>query len=303
MKHSVSRLTAIAAVVLTGGAAQAAPITTSTTNFDTFTNGTVNAQGGWAVGNPAFDANVVDLGGNKALRLSNKVTSGTFGDMPYAPRPGGVPSSGPGPITDPINSQPSFFAGESSTGAAYNKFIGSFDFRSVSTSLDAGARITISPDSGSGGRQGFIALESTAAGVTVQTFDVNSAGGFVAQPTLGTFGFGVWHNLRYEILFNDGAYNDVATIFLDNTLVATINSWERFYTADPAQAALHPNGVPVQTFLFRLSGTAVPNAQGFYVDNVKIQLDRVGTVPEPGSMPLVGFAMAAAGFMGRRRKG
>lgn len=295
MKHHTPLLAA-ASLALVVGSASAAPVTTSTTTFDTFTNGSVDAQGGWAVSNPAFDQAVTDLGsGNKALRLSNKVTAGSFGDMPFAPRPGGVPSL----PSDPTNSQPSFFAGESSTGANYNRFIGSFDFRSVSTSLDSGARITISPDNGAGGRQGFIALASTAAGVTVETFDVTAAGDFVLQPTLGTVAFASWHNLRYEIDFLDGAFNDVARIYLDNTLVSTIQSWESFYTV--GQPALHPLGVPVQTLLFRLSGTAAPNAQGFYIDNVTVQLDRLA-VPEPGTLALVALALAGLGF-GARRSG
>lgn len=257
----------------------------------------MNGQGGWAVSNPAFNQTVVDLGGgNKALQITNTVTSGSFGDQTFAPRPGGAPAD---TVNNPSNGAPGFFAGESSTGAGYNRFIASFDFRSVLSTVDNGARITISPDNGTGGRQGFISLNSTAAGVTVETFDVDSGGNFVGPTTLGTFGFASWHNLRYEIDFIDGNNNDIARIFLDNTLVSTICSWEQFY--DVVQPAIHPLGVPVQTLLFRLSGTAAPTAQGFYIDNVNIQLDdQASAVPEPVSLALVLAALGGAALARRR---
>ena len=202
---------------------------------------------------------------------------------------------------NPTNSVPQFFAGETSTGAAYNRYIGSFDFRSVATAnTDFGARINMSPDNGQGGRQGFIQLQNTAAGVAVSTFDVNVGGGFVGPATLATVAFADWNTLRYEIDFFDGAFNDVAKIFLNNALVSTINSWESFYVA--TQPLLHPNGVPVQTWLFRMSGAASPNAQGFYIDNVSVQLDnRSNAVPTPATSLLVGLALAAM-FVVRRRQ-
>lgn len=293
MRHTATNalMAGIATMALMASApATAGPVTISNTTFDSFNTGSVNGQGGWGVSNPAFDQEVVDLGGgNKALRISNRVTSGSFGDMPFAPRPGGTGMT----PADPTNGNPQSFAGESSTGAQYNTFIGSFDFRSVLETVDPLARITISPDNGQGGRQGFIALASTAGGVSVETFDVDGTGNFVGPQALATLAFAQWNTLRYEIQFVDGAFNDIATIYLNNVLVATINSWESFYVA--SQAALHPNGVPVQTFMFRLSGTAAPNAQGFYIDNVNVQLDN-RQVPEPLTLGLLGLGLAAVAF-------
>jgi hypothetical protein len=301
----VSRLTAVGAgLAIVAVAASAAPVTTVSSNFTGFSAGNINGQGGWSKTNNAYHGEVVNLGGtNPVLQVSNRQTSDSFGDWIFGPRPGGTAMSD----TNPTNSQPQFFAGESSTGAAYNRFIGSFDFRSVATdNTDLGARITMSPDNGQGGRQGFVALANTASGVSVSTFAVNASGGFVAQPTLATVAFGSWNTLRYEIDFYDGAFNDVANIFLNNSLVATINSWERFYTA--FQSVEHPNGVPVQTWLFRagaggnVAGTSLPNALGFYIDNVSVQLDNRATVPTPATSLLAGLALVAMLATRRRVK-
>ena len=294
------KLAALCAALGASAFANAAPVTTVTSNFSGFTAGSVNGQSGWGVSNTNFIQQVVDIGGanGNVLRLSNNFTSGSFGDQVFAPRPGGTAMT----ATNPTNSAPQFFAGETSTGAAYNRYIGSFDFRSVATAAtsDLGARITMSPDNGQGGRQGFIALENTAAGVSVSTFDINAGGGFVGPATLATVAFAGWNTIRYEIDFFDGAFNDVAKIYLNNALVSTINSWESFYAVN--QPLDHPNGVPVQTWLFRMSGMAVPNAQGFYIDNVSVQLDnRSNAVPTPATPLLAGLALAAM-FAVRRRQ-
>ena len=48
------------------------------------------------------------------------------------------------------------------------------------TSVDApGAFVSISPDNGQSGRQGYIGLQSAATGLNVIGYDISGAGGFV----------------------------------------------------------------------------------------------------------------------------
>lgn len=269
------------------------------TTFDSFNAGSVDGQGGWNVSNAALDQAVVDLGGgNKVLRLSNAVTSGGFGDQTFAPRPGGTGMT----PADPVAGQGQHFAGEASTGALYNRFVASFDVRSVSTEHIPGLFISISPDNGQGGRQGYVGLQSTASGIEVIGYTVTTAGAFQAPDTLGTYDFDEWFNVRYEIDFLDGPDNDVARVYLDDNLVYTTNSWEQYYSN--WQAALHPNGVPVQTLLFRAGGTAAPAASGagFYFDNVDIELaQQSNAVPAPGGLALAGIALLGLAFSRRMR--
>ena len=53
---------------------------------------------------------------------------GSFGDMPFAPRPGGIVNDS---VNDPVNSNPEFFAGETSTTADHKEFFGEFKFKSA----------------------------------------------------------------------------------------------------------------------------------------------------------------------------
>lgn len=286
---------ALAALLLAAPlAAQASTVTLSNTNFETFTPGTVNGQGGWGI-TGGFDQEVVNLGGNQVLRLSNRTTSGSFGDQLFAPRPGGTAMT----PANPTGGNPGFFAGEPSTGAAHRRFFAEFDIRSVLTTTDPGARITLSPDNGQGARQGILAFSSTATNIAIETFDVNAAGSFDPPVTIASMAFGEWRTIGIEILFLAGPLNDVVNYYVDGVLVHTQRSWEQFYTAN--QPTDHPNGVPVQTMIFRMSGAAAPNAQGFYIDNVLIQAGAIpAAIPAPGALALLGFGLL--GLIAARRR-
>lgn len=282
-------------VSLSSSAALAAPVPLSFTNFESFTLGSVDGQGGWGVSNPAFDQSVVDDAGNRVWRVSNAVTSGSFGDQPFAPRPGGTGMTD----VNPTNSLPQFFAGEASTGANWNQFFAEFQIKMTTANSVAGTRITLSPDNGNGARMGFLAIEDTGTGVRVDTFDTTNAGTFASVPNIGSFGYDAWQTIRIELFANDGPLNDVVNYYLNGALIHSGPSWEQFYTV--TQPLLHPNGVPVQTLLFRISaptgGLAAALGKGFFIDDVTTAVG----VSEPATLGLMGAGLMGLALLRRRR--
>ena len=268
------------------------------TDFEGFKTGvTIDRQNGWS-STPQWDEQIVNAGGNTVWRVSNAVTSGSFGDMPFAPRLGGIPVD---TVTNPTNDSPGAFAGESSTGTSLDRFRSTFSFRSATgtaqhdpfTCMNPNtcqrARITVSGDNGQGGRQTFIILEDTGNGISVETFDVSEGGNFIGEagcdldvagcnPIVIASGLSYkrWHTTGVEAHFRDGASNDRVKYFVDGKLVHVGPSWEQFYRN--FQFAEHPMGVPVQTLLFRLSSTPAPMfaGGGFFIDNVGQSVSRFG---------------------------
>jgi hypothetical protein len=275
------RLSLAAALGLTIGlAGTALALQTLFTDFEGFKTGaSIDGQNGWAVSNPAFDQQVVNAGGNIVWRVSNAVTSTTFGDMPFAPRLGGIPAD-PG---NPSNSSPGAFAGEASTETTLDRYRAKFSFRSATGAAQPGARITVSADNGQGGRQSFIAIRDTGTGINVETVDVDKNGIFSSFIVIASgLSYKKWHTTSVDIQFKDGENNDRVKYFVDGKLVHTGPSWEQYYRKDPGQFLLHPLGVPVQTLLFRLSDNAenppcVPClGGGYYIDNLGQSVSRSG---------------------------
>lgn len=272
-----SSLLSVLAFVFSTGVVLA--ISASSTNFETFTTGvSVDGQDGWSAA-PKWDEDVVDDGGNIVWRVSNAVYSGSFGDMPFAPRPGGFVFDA---TTDPVNSLPQHFAGESSTLAGNKEFYGKFNFKSATGEPQSGLRITVSADNGQGGRQSFFAIEDNGStGLDVTTYNVLPNGDFDGPITIATnLSYTEWHSVGVDLKFVDGQSNDVVRYFVNDVLVHTDTSWEQFYTN--YQAALHPLGVPVQTLLFRISSAATSDVagNGFYIDNVETGFGLLALIPE-----------------------
>ena len=213
-----------------------------------------------------YDEEVEDFGSNRVWRVSNAVTCETFADQPFAPRPAGVPIDF---VNDPDNSEPLFFAGESSTGAGARGFSSQFSFRSKTGATQPGLRITVSIDNGAGARQSFVALRDTGTGIDVDTFDLDKNGIFTGPITIASgLSYTDLHTIEMVATFKDGENNDQVDYLVDGKRVHKGPSWEQFYRN--FQAAQHPLGVPVQTLLFRISGAAAPATfgNGFYIDNV-----------------------------------
>ena len=285
----------------------------SQTDFEGFTTGvSVDGQGGWGIGfgSPAVtvDEEVTDDGsGNNVFRLSNAVVSGSVADMPFAPRPAGIPNYPGDTSTNPVLGQPDMFAGESSTTALYRRFAASLDFRSATGAAQSNLAVSVSADNGAGGRMSYAQLVDSGTGIDVVTWDVDAAGNFVGPQTIASgLSYTAWHNLAFKIFFHDGPSNDVVYIYLNGALIHTGTTWEDYFRAnDPSS---YPLGVPVQTLVFTTGSTAAPDNDGggFYFDNVITEVDSLTQVPtlsQWGQILFVLSLMGVAVYLLRKRRG
>lgn len=267
----------VVALVASTGKPAAAAITT----FDSFTVGSVNGQGGWRSTGP-FDHAVVDLGGgNKALRISNAVTAGSFGDMTFS-APSGTPSGEFGAV-----------------GAVTNRFFASFDIQSATGGPQSGLFMSVSPDAGDGSRMSYLSVTDNGSGLALVFGDFQGAD-FV-YTSLATLSYGDVHNIAFDMTLVDGPGDDIVNILINGSLVHTGTTWEDYY---PAFQPAHDSPFAVDELLFRTAGTAAPGTlgNGFLIDNV-IVADVNPAVPEPASMLVWSlFGVAAAGAGWRRRR-
>jgi hypothetical protein len=223
--------------------------------------GPITGQNGWMKDGP-YDVQVAlvatypaaaDYGfDTQALRMSDAVTSGSFGDQTFSP---GV---------DP--------AGENTT---LNHFESTFAFGSTQATEQVGMHVSVSPDSGDGGRMSYLRFEDRRNGVHVFFDDVHNPGpiGHVSnfrERHIAVLSRDAAHTIRFKMQFKPGPGNDKVTIYIDGKKEVTGTTWENYYRYDPEQT---PTGNQVPTtskMLFRESGTA--NAadlnNGFLVDGL-----------------------------------
>jgi len=272
-----------------------------------FTPGNLNGQGGW-LNTGGFDAAIVANSGpaaaafgGQSLRISNARTSGSFGDQTFSP-----------PLVDGAG-EPTSAAGGQAGGERQPHFDTTFRFMSATPGAEQpGLAVTVSPDSGSGGRMSFVRLRDTSAGVAVDFVDVPSAqltGGHVdfreVQAAQG-LDRAVPHSVRISMDFVPGANNDVVKVYVDDVLRVTGSSWENYYRNDVESGP--SNNVPVvDQLLLRVSSTAHPElqGQGFLIDDVSTRsyspggTDGIdGVDGTDGSAGLTGSAIVAAGQPG-----
>jgi hypothetical protein len=228
-----------------------------------YTPGSVNGQNGWQMTGP-YDVAVASVSsfsdaaaygfGTQSLRISDAVTSGSFGDQTFSP----------GVVSPASESGPHFFDT-------------SFSIGTTSTSEQAGLHLSVSPDSGDGSRMSYLRFEDQSDGVHVFFDDATDSGplGTVAnfnETDIGTLGRSTAHTIRFFMDFIPGPANDIVRIYIDGNLAYTGTSWEDYYRYDPEQAG-NGNVVPsVDKLLFREAGTANPAdlGNGFLIDNVSL---------------------------------
>jgi hypothetical protein len=236
-------------------------------NFETYTVGTIAGQQGWMKTGP-FDATVNNVNqrhdfGNQALRISDAVTSGSFGDQTFSP---GLASA----------------AGES-TGMKL--FKSSFQIGTTQDALQEGLHVSVSPDSGDGGRMTYVRFEDQTDGIHVFFDDVTNPGPVGTESTfnetdIATLSRTNAHTIAFAVHFFAGPHNDWVKVSVDGVTKIIGKTWEDYYRYDPEQPA---HVVPlVSKMLFRVSGEAHPanSGNGFLVDSLSLSSS---SVPSPGT--------------------
>lgn len=240
--------------------------TAGVASFDSFNLGSINGQYGWqstgsydqaivpnSYGYPAF--------GCKALRLSNGVASGSFGDQTFSYST----ANEAGETTATNNGM--------SGGTRQNHYEAQFDIGSTSAAVQPGLAISVSPDRGDGSRMSYLRFEDTSVGTTVYFDDVQgiTANANFVETNIATLNRAVPHTIKFAIDYVDGPSNDVVKIYIDGALVHTGTTWENYYRFDPESGATNLSRT-TDSLLFRAGGTSVPANlnKGFLFDNVVI---------------------------------
>ncbi len=259
-------------------------------NFESFNTGSVNGQGSWTITNPNYDVAIADptqfsvtTMGNRALRISNAVMSGSFGDWLFSPsltESAGEPSSDGGVFAAP---------------ATQRRFDATFDIASADpNAVQPGLQFSVSPDRGDGARMSYLRFEDTLGGIQV-TFadyiDAHPLGATLGDPN----GCGVEDNFHETVIasglsrtethqvhiameFLNGPANDRVFVWIDGKLAHVGTSWEDYFRYCEGNQTR-----PVDSLLFRAGGIGTnPGVagKGFLIDSVGISS---GDIPVDGA--------------------
>lgn len=248
-------------------------------NFEGYSIGSVNGQDGWNSTGP-YDHKVVDphdfgytTFGNRSLRISNAVTSGSFGDQTFSK-----------PLLDEAG-ETDALANGLSAGTRQQHFEAQWDFAStVPNAEQSGLSVVASPDRGDGARMSWVQMTDTPTGLAVNFYDVqgtdNPANFVGPTPVVGGLDRTIPHTIKITMDFIDGPSNDVVKIYVDGNLLHTGTSWENYYVFDPESQAEGIASRTVDSILFRTGSTSVPTTvgKGFLIDNLILYS---GPIPPP----------------------
>ena len=257
-------------------------------NFEppAYSAGNINGQNGWTK-TGTYDAVVADsstapriatLGfGTQALRISDAVTTGAFGDQLFSPG-----------LAQPAGEAP-----------AQTHFRASFQIGTTAADEQSGLHLSVSPDDGNGSRMSYLRFEDTSDGIHVFFDDATDAGPLgtpanFSEADIATLSRASAHTIAFDIGFKTNA-PDVVNVYVDGVLKKTGTTWEDYYRYDPEQSG-NGNQVPtVSKLLFREAGDANPaNAGGgFLIDNVALS-SSTGAVCTPTGLMRDGINLTAA---------
>jgi Ca2+-binding RTX toxin-like protein len=239
---------------------------TGTEDIEDFELGLItDGENGWNVDN-APRAEVIDLGGNKVVKISSNPSDGTFG----------------GPYTPDIGVS----AGEPQTTADGDVHVIKFKVRPVDAAGD-NSRIEIDFAAANGtDRNNFMVIESMAGGVRIAVADplldgnwdtgngLNDFSAFTGNRTLvsGVDGSG-WLDIELRLKYSDGQDNDVIEVDLNGEFVGETTTFENY--RDALGGTHEGNAELNQTsrVLVRASASTAPQGdpdknKGFYFDDL-----------------------------------
>jgi hypothetical protein len=257
---------------ITAAAALAVPAaamadSTVSTDFETFSLGSVDSQQGWHSAVPGdvpalpngYDQAVVGTAvpgfGSQALRHSNAYneSTGEFEFQTYSA------SNREDAGEDLIN----------------KVFTGEFDFYGASE--QPGLMMKLSPDDGHGGRMSYLRLNDEAGGIRATFFDTDADGEFHGYDA-GLYAYGQVHHVKFSIQLVDGKDNDIVRLFIDNkdigdSLGQCFTTWENYYRHVEGEEPPVTNSIE-----FRADGGEVPSVlgKGYLFDNVRTTTGTIG---------------------------
>lgn len=225
----------------------------ASTDFEAFAVGSPNGQFGWTSTGP-YDHKIVDNSlfanapssfGNRSLRISNAVASGSFGDQTFS----ASATNEAGESTATNNGM--------SGGVRRNFYQFSVAFTSATGTYQAGQSVVLSPDRGDGARMSWVQITDTPTGLQVN-FNDYQAGAFVQTTVANDLSRTESHTLKVTMRFLNGASNDVVSFYVDGELAHVGTSWEDYFRDwEPGNTSR-----TVDSVLFRTGGTSVPSVMG-----------------------------------------
>ena len=248
----------------------------------------MNGQDGW-LKTGAFDSAVFANGadqqpfgfGGQSLRISNAVSSGTFGDQTFS-----------ADLGDEAGETGAVSHGQGG-GVRQKKFDARFRFSAFDfdTAPAADAIVNVAPDHGDGDRMSNVRIIDRAdgSGLDVLAYNLidngeNIASTFDQVTVAENLSRGTAHSLRIEIEYVDGEDNDVVKVYVDGDSTAdfTGKSWEQYYRHDPEQAAGGKRVPTTDGLLFRINtGAEAGNAgQGILLDDLRLESSGNPTGPQ-----------------------
>lgn len=241
----------------------------------TYTVGNINGQDGWSK-TDGYDVEVVEntygftTFDDQSLRISNAVTSSSFGDHTIAK-----------PLVDSVG-EADATAGTFAEGDRQTRFEMEFDLATTMAEQQDGLFMSVSPDRGDGSRMSYLGFQDEEDGVNVIFYDVQGTynpANFVLTD-LGTLDRETPHTIKLVMDVVDGPSNDVVEVFIDGVSVHTGTSWENYYRYDTEASAEQFPRI-VRTVLFRVSGPAAAATlgEGYLVDNLTLNSSSEALVP------------------------